>query len=284
MEKVKIEGLYDAANRAYRNVSFDPEKRAEQVVKLYEEELNEDLESINESEHERYIEGYKKHLFAWLSAKSRTMSVMITGPARFPVERNQKAMNAEHARSVEFTEWRKRALSSIKKRQEASKTDAEKQIEAIEDWKQQVDRLFEGFLVDRFRSRLETVARTGNVELVNAVLEYFDAKQTEKGVVLATPRHGVWKVSELAEKYRASLENTKTANSEESEINGVKVVRNQQADRLQLFFPGKPDQETISKLKHAAFKWSPSNGCWQRQLTQNAIWAAERLLSCESSK
>lgn len=278
MEKIKIEGLYKAAYEGYRNISFNPDTRASTTVKWYEDMLNEDIATMPESEHERYIEGYKKHLFAWLSAMSRTASTMITGPANFPAERNRKAQQAEMKRYDEFTQWRPRALASIKKKYEAAKIDEERVSEALEVWKLQVDRLFEGYLVDRFRSRLETVARTGNVELVRAVLEYLDGQQSKKGLTLATPRHGVWKLAEVAEQHHSLAESKKTTESQESEINGVRVVMNIQADRLQLFFEGKPAPDMISKLKHAAFRWSPSNGCWQRQLTDNAVWAAERIL------
>ena len=139
--------------------------------------------------------------------------------------------------------------------------------------------MFDGFLVDRFRSRLETVARTGNVDLVKSVLDYFSDQQKERGRVLATSRHGVWSVSELAEKFRESIESVKIKESEETEINGVRFVKNYESDRLQLYFDGKPSTEMICKLKANAFRWSPSNGCWQRQLTGNAICAAERLLN-----
>lgn len=276
---MKIEGLYNAAYRAYSNISFSPEKRAESVVSDYEQQLNEDLENIPEAEQERYIEGYKKHLFAWLSAKSRCLSSMITGPANFPVRRNEKANQAEHNRSIEFSEWRTKALKSIAKKAAEAKPQSEKDAEMFDGWKQQVDRLFEGWLVDRFRSRLETVARAGKVELVQSVLDYMAEQQIKRNSVVATKRHGVWKAAELAAKFRESLESVKTAESTESEINGVRVVQNKQADRIQLFFDGRPVPEMISKLKSAAFRWSPKNGCWQRQLTQNAIYATNRILS-----
>lgn len=279
METIKIENLYRAAKIAYHGISFDPEKRAENIVSTYEAQLNDDVSNMPESEISRYIDGYKSHLFAWLSAKSRTMSAMITGPARFPVDRNNKAMNVEMKRLNEFSEWREKSLKSISKKVEDSKPEDQKNAEALKDWKMQVDRLFDGFLVDRFRSRLETVARTGNVDLVKSVLDYFSDQQKERGRVLATPRHGVWSVAELAKKYRLSIDSVKEKESEESEINGVRIVKNHSADRLQLFFDGKPSSEIILKLKANAFRWSPSNGCWQRQLTNNAIWAAKRLLA-----
>lgn len=54
--------------------------------------------------------------------------------------------------------------------------------------------------------------------------------------------------------------------------NGVKVVENVEENRLQVFFPGKPDEETRTKIKRAGFRWSPTNGCWQAYLTNNSRW------------
>lgn len=61
-------------------------------------------------------------------------------------------------------------------------------------------------------------------------------------------------------------------------IGGVRVLQNTDQNRLQLFFPGKPEQETITQLKSRGFKWSPRNQAWQRQLTPNAISAMRSLL------
>lgn len=54
--------------------------------------------------------------------------------------------------------------------------------------------------------------------------------------------------------------------------NGIKVVENVEENRLQVFFPGKPDEETRTKIKRAGFRWSPTNGCWQGYLTNNSRW------------
>ena len=48
--------------------------------------------------------------------------------------------------------------------------------------------------------------------------------------------------------------------------------------RIQLFFEGKPEPEVRDVLKGEAFKWSPRNGCWQRQLTDNARAATRRVI------
>ena len=69
------------------------------------------------------------------------------------------------------------------------------------------------------------------------------------------------------------LEKRKATTPQELTINGVRVLENTEAMRLQLFFNGKPAPDVIALLKSHAFKWSPSNMAWQRQLTSNAIYS-----------
>ena len=277
---VSIPGLYEMAYRAHTGTSFSPEKRATDVVKCYERELNDDLQRMPENERQRYFDRYKKHLFAWLSAKSNCISTMITGPANFPVRRAQKANNTERKRSDEFTEWRNNAFKSINKRIESDKPQSVKNDELFAKIKKEIDRCFEWNLSPTLlKGRIETVAKTGNVELVKNALDYLENQQISRYKVIATKRHTIWQLVEVAEKHRAKIESNKITDSNETIINGVRVVNNIQADRIQLFFDGKPAPEMIGKLKKNAFKWSTSQYCWQRQLTQNAIYATKNILA-----
>ena len=58
---------------------------------------------------------------------------------------------------------------------------------------------------------------------------------------------------------------------------GGEVKMDQEINRLQVFFYEKPDRDTCSAMRHSGFKWAPSVGAWQRQLTSNAIYAAKHL-------
>ena len=62
------------------------------------------------------------------------------------------------------------------------------------------------------------------------------------------------------------------------EAPGVKLVQNTTLDRIQLLFDGKPEPDTIAQLKREAFRWSPREGAWQRQNTNNGVQAAYRVL------
>lgn len=61
-------------------------------------------------------------------------------------------------------------------------------------------------------------------------------------------------------------------------VQGVTVKENSELMRIQLTFDGKPDDATRVLLKSNGFKWAPSMGVWQRQLTANGIYAAKTVL------
>lgn len=62
----------------------------------------------------------------------------------------------------------------------------------------------------------------------------------------------------------------------EREVNGIRIVDNVESNRLQIFFPGKPDPETIAKLKAHGFRWTPSLACWQAYRGNSATyWAGQ---------
>jgi hypothetical protein len=61
-------------------------------------------------------------------------------------------------------------------------------------------------------------------------------------------------------------------------VGAVRVVENVEANRLQLFFPGKPDEATRQKLKGYGFRFTPTQGCWQAFRSPRATWAANLIL------
>lgn len=113
MEKVSLHEFSEIAYRAFYWTSFDAKKRAEQTISEHENELNNDLQNIPESEHERYIQSYKRYFAEWLHAHANCASSAITGGSKFNVERAEKANRREHAKYEQFMQWRERALKAI---------------------------------------------------------------------------------------------------------------------------------------------------------------------------
>jgi hypothetical protein len=61
------------------------------------------------------------------------------------------------------------------------------------------------------------------------------------------------------------------------EFDGGRVEANADKNRLQVFFDEIPPEEVRKELKGRGFKWARSEGAWQRQLSDNAIYAASRI-------
>lgn len=97
-----------------------------------------------------------------------------------------------------------------------------------------------------------------------------------------------YKLAELREKIKrtaARLEDLDKLQArqgqpdETTDFDGGQIVRNTALNRLQIIFDEIPDVETRDALKRECFHWSPKNGAWQRQLTDNAERAARRALN-----
>ena len=61
------------------------------------------------------------------------------------------------------------------------------------------------------------------------------------------------------------------------EFDGGEAVANTEKRRLQLFFDEKPDEGKRTMLKRYGFRWTPTEGAWQRLLNDNAIYACAPL-------
>jgi len=59
---------------------------------------------------------------------------------------------------------------------------------------------------------------------------------------------------------------------------GGEVVANNENNRLQILFDEKPSDDMRFILKSRGFRWAPSEGTWQRQLTHTALTVAKGIL------
>lgn len=64
-------------------------------------------------------------------------------------------------------------------------------------------------------------------------------------------------------------------------FDGGEIIQNAELNRLQILFDDIPSPELRQKLKSCGFRWSPANKAWQRQLTENAMRDAKKILHIE---
>jgi len=281
-----------AALDAFRWVSFDPESRAWRTVAEHEEQLNGDLADIPDDEKERYIAGYKRHFAAWLSAQSRCASSVVTGGSGFNVRRAEKANNSESKRYKELSEWRDRALEAVAKIKEAAKP-AEQKLD--EEWKRLKADIDSGaatiagidkgeqpysraLFVSSIFNKTATHAGHGNTEIVERAIAYVRELNAHAPKPIITERHKFFRLPEAAAAVKQKQEERSKQVAQGVDFNGGKAVWNYGENRLQLFFDEKPTSDIIRNLKRHAFKWAPSKGAWQRQLTDNAVYALRHFI------
>jgi len=296
------------AIEAYRGNSFTPEKRTEQVIagymadmKLMEEIvtpwLTDDNRASIEADLEKYRLGYLKHLHARLSALSRCLSAMITGPSNFPTRRNEKANNVEHKRSQEFVEFCQRSRERISRtynpRVLAKAPISADDPDAIIKLRAKIEKAEKK---QEFMKAVNKIVRSKKPveDRVKLLMDYGDKTITEgtaRRFVTEPNGHGglgfpSYELTNNGANIRrmneriAELEKEAARAEVPERIIGdnIRVVENRDENRIQFIFPDKPAQWIRDLLSSRGFNWSRYEGAWQRQLTGNARWTTEQII------
>lgn len=272
---MKTHKHYETARRAYYNTSFRPENRAEGECKFFDDIM------LEFSDNPTVQAKFERLFLLSLAAKARCMSSMITGPARFPTAKAERANDRAHKISGEMLAYLDRVRKAIK--QEAYYAAHPEARPVMSGDSDAIERL-QAKLASLVKAQETMVAankliRKGDKEALKALLPNSDIEKLFKpdfcgrigfpDFSLSNNRASIKQVQERI----AEITKRKETVAKDIVVNGVRVLENTEAMRLQLFFDGKPAAEIIKLLKSHAFKWSPSNMAWQRQLTNNAIYA-----------
>ncbi len=275
------------AIRAHNWTSFSPDKRGHDTITSYSQQLVEDMAEVAGlgGDPEDYRQKYERYFTAWLSAKSNCISSMITGGSNFPVRKAEKANQRERAKADEFTDFREKYIYRLKKANRRAERAA---IDPLEEMR---GKLAEAEKMQALMVEANKIVRSKRLPSEKlADLIFLDISEKVANLLLVPDYMG--RIGFAAYQLTNNLANIKRMRERVSELekkaaaetteivreDGIRVVENNDIDRLQIFFPGKPDADVITKLKKSAFKWSPSNGCWQRQLTANAKHAAKQII------
>ena len=284
-----LERHYELCRRAHMGTSFVPEVRAKDYVREYSQQLAEDLERVKSlgGDPADYQRRYEHHFTAWMSAKSCCLSVMITGPSGFPTRRAEKANQSEHKRMQEFYQFREKYFARLERQQ---RREARAAIDPVEEMRGKIEKAEREQNAMKAANKIVKNRKLSDAEKIAQLAALLNWSEAEAAKVLqpdfcgrvgfpdyqltnnlANIKRMYQRLAELEQKAQATTKET-------ARPDGVRIVENTEADRLQIFFPGKPEPEMIEALKRRAFKWSPSNGCWQRQFTANAIAAMREIL------
>ena len=272
------------AVNACRMISLDPERMGKHICIECSEDLNEFLANIPEEFQAEYEAKYLKKWREWLAALSRCYSVLVTGPARFNNRRHEKMNDYERAARQRLRDWSEKVVKRINRQQRLTGW------EEVERLQEKVDTL--QCLQDTMKAA-NKVCRSTKLSEVEKVDELVALGIKEKDAVMLLHPTQSWQSVGFAtyqlqnnlakiKATQAAIERHKAmAEAEDKEIkfNGGRVLVCNSDERMRFYFDEIPSVEVRNLMKRNAFKWSPKNGAWQRQLTANCEFDTKRILA-----
>ncbi len=272
--------LYEQARRAYAWTSFDPERRAVSEIKYFEATCAE-LKALGAD-----TVKFERLFVLSLAAKSRCASAMITGPANFPTERNRRANDRERKITDEMLAYVERVKKAIDKQNNpqnyAISSDNENALQLLKDKLEKLQqaqttmKLANKIIKDKQLMKLERLeALLGSKEAAEKIMKPDFCNRIGFASYSLTNNNANIKTTAAR---IAQLEKAADRVTKEMMYGEIKVIENAEENRIQFFFPGKPPYETIILMKSRGFKWSPTQGCWQRLWNGNAVYSAREIL------
>lgn len=250
------------------------ERQKQRVDPMYHEKIDRLLET--------YCRKLAENMNASYSIEARCPSILISGGGNFPVRKKEK-QNAARDRNLEEWNYIQGLLDKIRSVGTGGISSDDPQA------------------VEKLEAKLATLEKHQEMmKAANAAIRMKDpakgdAKLAELGYTpediaklrapdfcgrIGYPAYELQNNNANIRRIRGRIAELKkrTENTPEGwEFDGGRVVVNTAENRLQIIFDGKPDADIRTELKGEGFRWAPSQGAWQRQLTDNAMRAARRL-------
>ena len=265
-------GYRSEVDKAYDIADKVAEKKPEEAERAY-----------------RLAERYSKKMAEYYNKESSIgmmcPSVMISGAGNFPVKKKERQL-AAWERNHEFYQYVQGILAKIENilyGREIIKSDDERAIEKLEEKLEDMKKLQEDMKAANKALRLKD-KEAGNDQLREMGYSEESIEELRKPDYLGRVGYPNFQLSNnnanihRVEERLKRLKAVKERGSSEQEYKTFKVVENSEAMRYQIIFDGKPDAEIRTLLKSDGFKWAPSQGAWQRQITSNGKWALKKVV------
>ena len=266
-----------SATASYRQAVDKAAEIAEQQKRM--------VDPIHHEKIDRLLDTYARRLAENMNQgyaiSARVPSILVAGGSNFPVRKKEKQNRATDAN---MTEWQQIQGLLDKIRSAGMGGISADDPEAVR----------------KLKAKLAGLEQ--EQERMKAVNAYYRKHKTLDGCPQLTPDEVERRKAAMARSWRAdphpyesylltnnnaNIRQTKKRIEELSakketefegwSFEGGEVKMDLQANRLQVFFHEKPDRDTCSAMRHGGFRWAPSVGAWQRQLTNNAIWTATHM-------
>ena len=233
---------------------------------------------------ERYSKRMAEYFNRDISINLMCPSVMISGPANFPVKKKNRQIAAFDDNREFFNETQKLLdkIKSISNGSELIKSSDEDCIERLEYKLETLKALQEKMKTVNAALRKKDIEE-GNLDLMELGYTEDDIKKIRTpdfagriGYPAYALQNNNQEIHRVEDRIN-SLKAIKDKGTIEEENEGYTYREDSESMRIQFIFDGKPDENVRNILKSEGFRWAPSQGAWQRQLTVNGQRSAARV-------
>lgn len=282
--------INEATAKAANDVNSMRSYRAGSATESYQDQVRNVYEIVKEIEKKkpklyeraqrmaaRYSRKLAEYYNSYYRNEASCPSVMITGAGNFPVGKKKKQ---NERRDTLLNDWNYlesyvRKIEDLLTMSQPILSNDEQAIELLEEKLEALKEKQENMKAVNKAIKKKDVA-VGNEELRDMGYSDNDIAELRKpnfGGIVGYPSFSLQNNLANIKRVEARLKKLKAVKADgnkEVECEFFKVVENTDLMRLQLIFDDKPSEEVRKVLKSHAFRWSPSNKSWQRQLTDNA--------------
>lgn len=239
---------------------------------------------------ERYSKRMAEYFNRDISINLMCPSVMICGPANFPVKKKNRQIAAFDSNREFFNETQKLLdkIKSISNGTEVIKSNDEDCIERLEYKLETLKTLQDKMKAVNAALRKKDIEE-GNLDLMELGYTEDDIKEIRTPDIIGRIGYPAYRLQNnnqeihRVEERINSLKTVKERGTTEEENEGYTYKEDTELMRIQFIFDDKPDEETRKILKQYGFRWAPSQGAWQRQLTSNGQRSAKFVKKALSS-
>ena len=235
---------------------------------------------------DRYCRKLADYYNAYYKNEASCPSILITGAGNFPIKK-KNAQNKRRKKLHETWKYLEQQSEQIKNLLIMDQPILSKNQDAVELLEEKIAKLEEEHKQKLYWNKY--YKKNGTLKGAEGLSD----KQIEivEDFVRRNPSFAPFSVTNDTaniRRYKQRLEKMKEAKATGTKIETVndennnklfKVVKNTELMRLQLIFTDKPNDEVRTILKKNSFRWSPKNNAWQRQLTENGMFALKRVVN-----
>jgi len=266
------------AKRSKENMSFSDYKPGSATAE-FNQEIAEVARAIEKAKTkvseeaqaklDRLLASHTSRYAAWTNKRNANgashVSVMLAGPSNYNMSKHNKYLAKEGKLWAEYDEFK----------------DIYNRINAIVAG-DKIIKSNDANAIDKLKEKLaNALEEHAGYKAFNAQARK-DGTQPHMPYVMSNSNGRIKGIKDrIAHLERLAAQESKeiVVETESEESNGIRIVDNVEAHRLQIFFNGKPSAEIRTQLKKNGFRWAPSVSAWQSYRSDHATRAAKEIVS-----